>query len=177
MSIILGVDTGLKGAFASLNSENQALTVLTIPIVKASGRGNDLAWGELVDLFDLVFPKVDHAIIERVGARPGQGVSSMFKFGTVYGAARMLVCAHRIPYTLVTPNVWKKKMGLPSGSKDAAVIRAGELFPASVSEFRGPRGGKIDGAAEAALLAYYGLTHGNLIERTWHGQTGKGVPL
>jgi hypothetical protein len=37
-----------------------------------------------------------------------------------------------------------------------AVEKASELFPDHAYMFYGPRGGLIDGNAEAALIAYYG---------------------
>src|SRR3546814_9874511 len=53
-------------------------------------------------------------------------------------------CALPISVTLVVPTVWKKQFGLQA-SKEAAVIRASELFPRNAGDFRGPRGGIKDG--------------------------------
>ena len=70
-----------------------------------------------------------------------------------------------IPYSKVMPNVWKPAMlaGLPSG-KQTSVEQAIRLFPdASVrSRLYGPRGGIIDGRAEALLLAEYSRRHWRL---------------
>jgi crossover junction endodeoxyribonuclease RuvC len=148
---VLGIDPGLTGALASWDGE--WLNLLAMPIMKASGRGNEVNWAELVNRFNVfLLDGVDHAYIERVGARPGQGVSSMFKFGYVSGGLRGLVASHRIPVTFVTPGKWKKALGLNS-SKDAARARASELFPKQSQHFARK---KDDGVAEAALIAYYG---------------------
>jgi crossover junction endodeoxyribonuclease RuvC len=148
-----GVDPGLKGAVASWDGRH--LSVVGVPTMAAASRGRDIDWATLSFEIDLIFNGVDHFFIERVGARPGQGVSSMFKFGFVAGGLRGLIASMAIPVTYVVPTVWKKAMGL-SASKDAAFARACELFPSDVGLFRGPKGGIKDGFAEAALIARYG---------------------
>jgi hypothetical protein len=42
-------------------------------------------------------------VLERVGARPGQGVTSMFRFGQVFGALEMAIAAAEMPMQYVTP--------------------------------------------------------------------------
>lgn len=148
---VLGIDPGLNGAIASW--DGLVLLILAVPTLKASGRGREVNWAELAMGFELLFgDDMDHAFIEKVGARPGQGVSSMFKFGYVSGGLRGLVSVYRIPVTFVTPGKWKKDLSLNS-SKDSARARASELFPKDASRFARV---KDDGIAEAALIAYYG---------------------
>ena len=107
-------------------------------------------------MWDDEFFYAEHVFLERVHSRPGEGVSSAFKFGCVFGGLRAMIAAKVIPLTLVTPTVWMKEMGVGRGSKEASVLRATELFPSHASAFRGPKGGKKDGVAEAALIARYG---------------------
>lgn len=150
---VLGIDPGLNGAIASWDGEE--LTMFKIPSVKAAGRGREVVWADLVLLFELLILDIDHVFIEKVGSMPGQGVSSMFKFGYVAGGLRGIVAERRLSLTMVTPRMWKKAVGVPSDKK-ITVARACELFPDHAQSFRGPRGGYIDGLAEAALIAYYG---------------------
>jgi len=150
---ILGIDPGLTGAIAMWDGHN--LTIQPIPTVKVTTRGRDVDWGTLNHIWDEHFFWADHAFIERVASRPGQGVASMFKFGMVYGGLRSMAASKLVPSTLVLASKWKKSYSL-SAEKEAAVARAIELFPASASLFRGPRGGMLDGIAEAALIARYG---------------------
>lgn len=131
------------------------LRMLEVPTLKSSGRGREVNWALLNDRWDDLFFWADQAFLERVMSRPEEGVSSAFKFGTVFGGMRGMLAAKATPTTLVTPTVWKKYFGL-SASKDAAVLRASELFPAYAELFYGPKGGKKDGTAEAALIARYG---------------------
>ena len=51
------------------------------------------------------------AVLERVGAMPGQGVSSTFKFGQSFGMLLGILVAMEIPFELYTPQVWQKLMG------------------------------------------------------------------
>lgn len=152
---VLGIDPGLFGALA-LYDEDGLHDVLDIPIQKASGRGNEVNWPVLNQQWDDLFFWTDHVFLERVASRPGEGVSSAFKFGTVFGGLRGLCAAKLLPLTLVTPNVWKKSYGIQA-SKSGAVRRASELFPEQAQQFHGPRGGLRDGPAEAALIARYGF--------------------
>ena len=60
------------------------------------------------------------------------------------------------PPVFVTPQKWKKHFKLGK-EKDEAVALAVKMFPASESMFFGPRGGVLDGPAEASLIAVYGF--------------------
>ena len=150
---VLGIDPGLKGAIALYN-EAGLQDVLEMPIAKSTGRGHEILWSNLNQRWDELFFWADHAFLERVNARPKDGGSSAFKFGSIYGGLRGMMVAKLIPYTLVTPITWMKVMGVGLGSKEASCLRAEQLFPGR--NFRGPRGGKKDGVAEAALIAQYG---------------------
>ena len=52
------------------------------------------------------------AILERVHAMPGQGVTSMFSFGANYGYWRGVLQGLRIPFTEVHPRTWQKGLML-----------------------------------------------------------------
>jgi crossover junction endodeoxyribonuclease RuvC len=64
----------------------------------------------------------DLAIIEKVGARPGQGVSSMFRFGQSFGTIIGVVAALQIPVRFVTPGRWKKHYGLAADKEQARAL-------------------------------------------------------
>lgn len=156
--LIVGVDPGLSGGIASYNGSD--LFLFEIPSMKTKAKGNELDFTAVVDVVSSCFSVADHIFIEKVGAMPHQGVSSMFKFGYVAGALYMAFCMCQIPITLIPPQTWKTWLKLPA-AKDASVARACQLFPKHASEFKGPRGGLRDGVAEAALIAYYGYTQLN----------------
>lgn len=99
-----------------------------------------------------------HVYVEKVASMPKQGVASSFNFGMGYGMWLGVLAALQIPYTLVTPNRWKKEQMAGMGKeKSAACVRAAQLFPAVSDQLSRPkRGGGIiylDGRGDALLLA------------------------
>lgn len=95
------------------------------------------------------------AFVERVGARPGQGVVSMFHFGKSAGFIEGVLTAKDIAYDLVTPQKWKRHFSLGS-DKGQSIEIAQKLFP-NVSLMATPKSKKpSDGMAEALLIAQYG---------------------
>lgn len=60
------------------------------------------------------------AMLEKVGAMPGQGVSSTFKFGKNYGFIRGLLIANKIPFLDVPPRTWQKGLSIqPKGKEES----------------------------------------------------------
>ncbi len=149
--MILGIDPGLSGALALLH-QSRRLHIFDIPTLKAKKRGREVNWPEVARWIDGVEgDKIEHAVIESGAARPGQGVSSMFKFGYVCGGLRGLVAAHFIPVTMVSAQRWKREMDVPA-AKDGARARATELLPECSQMFVRA---KDHGRAEAALIALW----------------------
>lgn len=98
-------------------------------------------------------PKV--AAVEKVGAMPGQGVTSMFSFGQSYGFILGVLTALGIGYQLVPPRKWKAEFGLLNTQKQASVDVAKRLFP-GVSLLPSDRCRKeSDGMADALCLCEY----------------------
>jgi len=109
MSIFIGIDPGKKGGISFLNEGSTQKSVifkmpeteLGIPTaIRSVFTSSDLA---------LIHGK---AIIEKVHAFPGQGVTSMFTFGQGYGFLRGVLVALAIPFEEVTPQKWQKYFGL-----------------------------------------------------------------
>lgn len=92
--------------------------------------------------------------LEKVGARPGQGVVSMFSFGQSVGYIKGVLEAFRIPYQEIVPQKWKKEFSLNS-EKSASVEVCRKLFPdvslLATEKCKKPH----DGMAEALLMAEY----------------------
>ena len=92
--------------------------------------------------------------VEKVGAMPKQGVTSMFNFGTSFGYILGVLETNGVPYQLVPPQRWKKHFGL-DGDKTKSVACCKRLFP-DVCLLPTPRCTKDnDGMAEALLIAEY----------------------
>ena len=94
-----------------------------------------------------------HAFVELVGAMPGQGVSSVFAFGKSFGVVIGVPAALGVPFTLISPQVWKGALGVSAG-KDGARARASQLMPAAAHHWTRVRD---DERAESALIGMYGL--------------------
>lgn len=157
-SFYLGIDPGLSGALAFYNPGANLLSIFDMPTheIKVNGklkRQLDLyGLGRIIDTMghDLVV-----ALVEQVNAMPKQGVTSSFNFGFNAGCAQMAVAALGIPLRLVSPQKWKKEMGL-SSDKDASRREASRVMPKHADLWPLV---KHDGRAEAALLAYYASRH------------------
>lgn len=96
--------------------------------------------------------------LEQVGAMPGQGVSSTFKFGENFGWIQGVLEANAVPFQTVRPQTWKKEFGCTS-DKTTSIEVCKRLFP-NVSLKRTERCKKDDdGFAEALLMALYAKRH------------------
>ena len=141
---VLGVDPGASGAIAFYFPAHDRLTVDDMPVV-----GKDVDAATLAARIKQFGPT--HAVVEQVASRPGQGVSSVFRFGAGYGIVLGVIAALEIPVHLVTPAKWKKACGLDSDKEKSRAL-ALRHWP-SRSDLFGRR--RDDGRAEAALLARY----------------------
>ena len=143
---ILGIDPGASGAIAFyFTNAADRVSVKDMPTVDGA-----ISSALLADIIRCHGPCV--AVIEAVGAMPGQGVSSMFNFGKAFGQAIGVVGALKIPAHFVTPGKWKKHYRL-SADKEECRARALQLFPACAEHFARK---KDHGRAEAALIAKFG---------------------
>ena len=152
--IAVGVDPGASGAIAIFDGFTHSLKVHDMPVVeikrgKRNVRHTDAAM--LANLFSGIPANITHAVIERVGARPRQGVSSMFAFGRALGVIEGVLAGKGISVTMVSPQTWQKAMGVNSG-KDGARARASQLYPAQASLFARK---KDHGRADATLIATF----------------------
>jgi hypothetical protein len=141
---ILAIDPGLSGAAAwFFPAHPELISAEDLPVA-----GHEIDAAALRRRIDQMRPDV--AIIEQVAARPGQGVSSMFRFGQAYGTVIGVIAGAGIPLYRTSPSRWKKHYHLDS-DKEAARALAIRLWPSS-AHF-GLK--KHHGRAEAALLARY----------------------
>jgi crossover junction endodeoxyribonuclease RuvC len=176
----IGIDGGLNGAFVAIDTELTVLSVVDMPIIESKRKGK-IKRGKnvgkptvnisrsfdvrgmhsaLTHIVDQVRDKGYHPVIflEKAQAMPKQGLSSTFMTGRGFGMAEMAVVATGVPYQIVTPNEWAKKMlaGLGGEPKERSVKQASRLFPAL--SLRKPTGRVLDGRSDAAMIACFGLT-------------------
>lgn len=153
MTLFLGIDPGLSGALALLDTDGGAITVRDVPTheLKRNGKTKreiDLhGLARLLD--DMASGQGTRIVVEQVGSMPGQGVSSVFAFGKAYGILLGVAASTFCPIEFVTPQVWKRAMGV-TASKDGSRAKASMLFPAYSGSWARV---KDDGRAEAVLIA------------------------
>jgi len=153
--IIIGIDPGLTGAVAVIKSDGELYVVDTpiIEVKKGKKMKKEYLPSQMADILREYLGANCHVFLEKVHSMPKQGVSSVFGFGEGYGLWIGMIAAFRLPMTLVTPQSWKKVIMSGMSDKDAARIRAQELFP----KYSNLLSRKKDiGRADAILIAEYG---------------------
>ena len=150
--IIIGIDPGLTGGIAILDSRNKELIrVEDMPIIPEGGKKKVSGHGLMKIIGGYTRQDVQMVYLEKVGARPGQGVVSMFNFGRSYGAIESAVSVLGFPLTYVTPQRWKRSAGLVGSPKDASRGKVLDLYPEADVHRK-----KDNGRADAVLIARYG---------------------
>jgi len=151
MTVVLGIDPGCSGALVLVTGQGGYIDHLAMPTIKVGtkSRVNGAAVAAWIRQYG-----VSHAYLEKVGAMPGQGTASMFTFGHAAGVAEGILQGLNIPYTLVTPQAWKKSAGLIGSEKDAARSRAIQLYPGLRALDAKAKGQAI---ADALLIARHGI--------------------
>lgn len=147
--LVVGIDPGATGALAFIDDRDGLMAVYDMPTTKNKQGKNLVNATLLAQLLRVEQPS--KAIIERVSAMPGQGVTSMFNFGMGYGVVLGVIASLGIPHELVTPQTWKRAAGLIGADKDYARTKVLEMYPyADVARK------KDIGRADAILIARYG---------------------
>lgn len=117
--IFIGIDPGKSGGIAVITEES-GCSAVKMPDTDAV-------------LLELLMPfqwRKCFALLEKVHAMPGQGVTSTFTFGEGFGKLQMALAACHIPYSFVTPQKWQKALGcLTKGDKNVSKAMAERLFP------------------------------------------------
>lgn len=155
--MIIGIDPGCSGALVALDGNGQIIDTLLMPTIKVGTKSRVNGAAIAAWLGKLMWERTENwqAFLEQVGAMPGQGVSSMFTFGHAAGLVEGVVAGAGIPLTLVTPQSWKKKVGLIGQDKDSARSRAIQLYPGCRLL---DQKGKGQAIADAILIARHGLS-------------------
>lgn len=154
--LVLGIDPGLSGALALYDPDGGLREVEDVPVLESRRTTGKVKRSvdayEAARLIDVWAKDISLVIIEQVGIRPGEGAVGAFSFGDGFGLLKGICYAHFLRVELVTPQAWKRAMGV-KGDKDESRARASQLLPRSAGSWNLK---KHDGRAEAALIAMYG---------------------
>lgn len=154
---IVGIDPGLDGAIALIQTDPMMLRVEDMPTFTVRSGKTDkrrVDAGALAHALEQWhYPAaIDRVYIEKVGAMPGQGVTSMFGFGFSAGMIEGIVAALKIPYEYMTPQAWQA-LAKVAGGKDGSRQKASRLFPCDADMFIRK---KDNGRSDAVCIAYAG---------------------
>jgi len=128
IEILIGVDPGAKGCFVALSAADFSyIDHLQMPLDVSSRVDGFAVAAWLLELSARYC--VTGAYIEKVGARPRQGVCSAFSFGYSTGVIVGVLSELRVICDQITPQAWKKAAGLIGTEKDASRIKALESYP------------------------------------------------
>ena len=160
MKETIGIDPGQSGAIA-LYREGLVVGVEDMPtMARLHGKGQQVDPYALAGIIRTFVEKSGEdisAVIEAVAAMPGQGVSSMFRFGESVGVVVGVLGAMQVPMAWCTPQRWKKIAGLLGKDKDAARSLAIQLHPEVASMLTRK---KDCGRADSILIAKFGGANG-----------------
>lgn len=179
--IYVGVDPGMKGAFAFLDEAGAILDLVPMPLHQDGKHYDLVAVGDLFRARATRTPDRGLFVtVERLEAMPTKfrrkggraddedanvsGVIVNHRRGMTWAIIGILA-AMRIPYSHVRPQSWQAKMlgGWPERMrpKEKSVATATRRWPAT-SFLRTPRSRKPDdGLTDAALLGEYGRVAGS----------------
>ena len=157
---IAGIDPGVNGAIAVLDSENPDSVELL-----------DLKKNTIFEVFDWMEGEISsfspgEIWIEDIHSMYGMSAKSNFGFGKNLGIVTAIAEIFqgeapkkaKITIRTVTPKIWQKYVGVTTKGKaiKQQVSKIAQyLYPQA--ELHGKRGGLLDGRSDALMIAYYGL--------------------
>lgn len=153
--IIIGIDPGLTGAIAFVDSRGTC-AIEDLPTIALPGAGmikrriDGKALADIVRRFVPAGEKA-YATVEDVQARGGSAIQTMGSMMRSVGAIETVIEMLRLPIHPVTPQAWKKHYGLKA-DKSASLATARALYPSAPLSLA-----KHHNRAEALLIAHYGL--------------------
>ncbi len=151
MAALCGIDPGLAGAVGFIDLAGEFVAVFDMPTLPTTTGRRQIDPAALADILRQHAPAF--TLVERVGARPGEGPTGAFSFGHSFGSITAVLAALGLPHDLVQPAVWKRRAGIPPGAdKAASVAVCKRMLPSAAAHLTRV---KDDGRAEALLLALH----------------------
>lgn len=161
--MIIGIDTGISGGMALLDS-NKLVDCRSTPTYWKDVAGKTKAGNkkrrrkiDYLELMEILAgwhkQGANDIIIESVHSLPRDSATAAFSFGEAFGCFTAM--GHGLGFTVhhVSPQKWKKALNLEGVDKNGSLDRARCSFGDEFFKFK-----KDHNKAEAALIAAYGLT-------------------
>lgn len=152
----IGIDLGLNGAIAWIDSEINEASVIDMPVYNGPKNKKYIDLKELHHQVQQI--AVHHSpslcAIEHQQPYPKQGVVSVFSLGQQFGFLKGILISEEQPFQVIKPKDWQKEYNIAGeDSKKASYAVASALFPKL--QFKTERGRILDGRADAILIAEY----------------------
>ena len=161
--ICCGADPGLQGAIAVLDCQRygEQPKLLMVWDLPTAGRlygkvaRPRYVLPELAAIMKAVAVfEPETFVCEEVAGRGMQQGSSYFGYGV--GILHMAATIYKIPLSTASPSRWKADLRCPAAKSASVRMAEARIAESGNGMFRGPKGGGLDGRAEAALLAFWG---------------------
>lgn len=152
----LGIDPGHEGAIAVIRDGVPSWYPMPVQSIRKGRKEIDICGVDQI-LTSHVTEEPARVTIEEVGVEPRFGVASAFTFGKGYGMILAVIRLKGWSHLLVRPQIWKSAMLKGTDkSKEAAIAKVKQLYP-KLSLSISPGGKQSHDAAEAILMALYGM--------------------
>lgn len=156
MTVIIGIDPGLKGAICVHRGPDN-IEVFDMPTVSLFVNNK---FRNTVDPYlfrDIIINAgpCDLVVLEKPSTRPGESPIGALSYGIGFGQMQGVLVALERRFTTVTPQEWTKATCV-GADKDVHRQKAQWLFPAQADLFKRK---KDDGRADAALIAHWASRH------------------
>ena len=146
--ILIGIDTGSKGAIAEIDTSEKLVRWMKLPY-----REDGILLARNVhNAFD--FNHAHKIAVEEVGYIKNANGNATFKFGQNYGLALALVAEY--PFELIRPQVWHKRLNGPKTDDTSTTKKRSK----ATFQRMNPSFGKIvaehhEGMIDAFLIGYF----------------------
>ena len=155
--VVCGIDPGASGAIGVVTVEGRWCCCQDLPVTERltakGGKRREVSGALLAAALRNI--RQDHdvelVVVERVASRPGEGSVQSFSFGFGVGVIHGVLATLGLPFSLVTPQAWKKAFGLGK-DKEGSRLRALQLFPEAAESLTRKRD---EARAEALLIALH----------------------
>lgn len=155
MARFVGIDPGAKGALCVVDTTSKHPIFQPTPNLKC----NALTLYQWL-LTQHALDPIHIIAVEDVHSLFGMSAKSNFQFGFNLGQVRTVAEMTEIGVELVQPKVWQKacgitfKKGMSSPEKKRHIAATAlQLYPKA--KLNGPKGGLLDGRADALMIAHY----------------------
>lgn len=166
-TLIVGIDPGFKGAIGVVDNLGRFFDVWDMPTTAGEGRQREMDLPILAAIIATIRGGVRRVLLEWNQSRPDEAPESSKRMGVGLGLLEGMWFMAGCRPERVAASRWKGRLGLTgkdgedgaAAAKETIVAYAETVIPGlPAGILRGPRGGPLDGRAEALLIAWWAAT-------------------